>query len=331
LTGVTIPNSVTGIGNFAFRDCGGLISASIGSSVTTIHYGTFMGCGGLISIDVDAANTLFSSADGVLFNKEKTRLLVYPEGRRGEYAIPVPVTEIDAEAFSGCAGLTGVTIPVSVTAIGARAFRDCGGLTSARIGNSVTTIGDAAFQGCSGLTSVTIPASVTGIGKFVFAYCRGLTSIHVEEANTRYASADGVLFNKGKTTLLDYPEGREGVYEIPGSVDKIGFAAFCYCDGLTGVTLPGSVIAIDEWAFSGCGGLTGVGLPGSVVEMHYTAFTGCDALTTFTSLGLSPPVVSLATFFWVGASDCTLRVPASAVEAYKGDLWWGKFGKIVGI
>jgi BspA type Leucine rich repeat region (6 copies) len=126
------------------------------------------------------------------------------------YAIPSSVTTIGTGAFSGCTNLTGVTIPTSVTSIGDSAFSECTGLTGVTIPDSVTSIGDEAFSFTS-LTSVSIPASVTSLGSLgngAFAYCTGLTSINVVEANPDYSSGvGGVLFNKNKTTLLQYPPG----------------------------------------------------------------------------------------------------------------------------
>ena len=114
-----IPNSVTSIGDFAFRGCTGLTSITIPNSVTSIGYGAFYGCTGLTSI-----------------------------------TIPESVTSIGDFAFRGCTGLTSITIPNSVTSIGSGAFYGCTGLTSITIPDSVTSIVNHAFFGCSGLTSI---------------------------------------------------------------------------------------------------------------------------------------------------------------------------------
>ena len=158
LTSVTIPNSVTSIGKLAFCDCTGLTSVTIGNSVTSIGAGAFAGCSGLTSINVASDNSNYCLVDGVLFNKDKTTLILYPGGKQGAYTIPNSVTSIGDRAFSGCSGLTSVTIPNSVTSIGTWAFEGCGSLTSVRIGNSVTRIRNGAFFGCSGLTSITCEA-----------------------------------------------------------------------------------------------------------------------------------------------------------------------------
>ena len=158
LTSVTIPNSVTSIGDHAFYKCSGLTSVTIGNSVTSIGAGAFDGCSGLTSINVASDNSNYCLVDGVLFNKDKTTLILYPGGKQGAYTIPNSVTSIGEYAFAGCTGLVSVTIPNSVTSIGNWAFSYCSGLTSVRIGNSVTSIRNGAFLFCNGLTSITCEA-----------------------------------------------------------------------------------------------------------------------------------------------------------------------------
>jgi hypothetical protein len=119
---------------------------------------------------VDNANTAYSSEDGILFNKLKTTLIRYPEGKTNtSYSIPVSVTTIGSYAFRSCSGLTSIIIPNSVTTIGNSAFDACSGLTSVIIGNSVTSIGDYAFWGCSGLDSIiSLAVSPPALGTNVF-------------------------------------------------------------------------------------------------------------------------------------------------------------------
>jgi hypothetical protein len=117
---------------------------------------------------VDTNNPGYSSVDGVLFNKNQTTLIGYPEGKAGsQYTIPNSVTSIGNSALSGCT-LTGVTIPDSVASIGDGAFFGCGGLTNVMIGNGVISIGPYAFMFCSSLTRVYFQGNAPSFGMAVF-------------------------------------------------------------------------------------------------------------------------------------------------------------------
>lgn len=144
LTSITIPNSVTSIGNSVFNGCTGLTSINIPNSVTSIGDFAFSNCKSLTSI-----------------------------------TIPDSVTSIGSYVFQSCPNLTSITIPDSVTSIGVDVFRECTSLTSINLPNSVTSIGKSVFNGCTSLTSITIPNGVLSIGDYAFQKCTSLTSITI--------------------------------------------------------------------------------------------------------------------------------------------------------
>jgi hypothetical protein len=100
-----------------------------------------------------------------------------------------------------------------VTNVGEYALsRECQNLLSVTIEEGLVSIGDFAFRGCSGLTCIAIPASVTGIGVGFFSWCSHLAAIVVAEESTHFESLDGVLMNKGKTLLIQWPGGKKGAH-----------------------------------------------------------------------------------------------------------------------
>ena len=299
LTNVTIPDSVTSIERYLFSNCTSMMSITIPKSVTSIGSGAFDNCTGLETItlkncsitsgmdeirstgltalkniNIEGESSLYSSVDGVLFNKEKTSLIRYPSGKTDtSYDIPNSVTSIGGSAFRSCNGLSNIGISDSVTVIGWGAFHSCTSLTSVTIPNSVTSIGGYAFGDCTALTSVEIPNSVTSIDYSVFSGCTSLTNIEIPNSVT---SIGNYAFS-GCTSLTNV--------ELPNSVTNIGWNAFRGCTGLTSVTIPNSVTSIDAEAFSGCTGLTSVIIPDSVTRIGDSAFRGCTGLTSADILG----------------------------------------------
>ena len=140
--------SVTSIGRWAFEDCAGLISITIPDSVTSIGHWTFENCRKLTAINVDKNNKNYTSEDGVLFDKDKTTLMIYPAGKKGAYVIPDNVTEIGYSAFSHCTKLTSVTISDSITSIRSWTFYDCTELTNVTIPTSVIEMENEVFYKC---------------------------------------------------------------------------------------------------------------------------------------------------------------------------------------
>ena len=262
-----IEEGVTSIGDYAFFTYRNLTSVTIPSSVRSIEKVPFCECGSLTSIVVDNDNQNYCSENGVLFNKEKTELIKYPQGKKNtEYMIPTSVTSISSQAFHQCDALTKVEIPNSVTNIGNETFARCSNLISITIPNSVTSIGAYLFykcsnltnviigaksikdryifEGCDSLASVTISSSVTSINGEVFWYPAGLMNITVDKDNQNYCSENGVLFNKEKTELIRYPQGKKNTeYMIPNTVMNIENEAL-WCCSITSITIPNSVISI---------------------------------------------------------------------------------------
>ncbi len=153
ITKVTIPDSVTSIGEEAFWNCKNLTSLTIPDSVTSIDDWTFEDCTSLKSVTVEEGNTEYSSQDGILYNKNKTELIKVPQ-TKSNITIPDTVTSIGMYAFYGCKNFTSITIPDSVNSIVGGAFWDCASLTSVIIPNSVNSIEDLVFFNCKSLKDI---------------------------------------------------------------------------------------------------------------------------------------------------------------------------------
>jgi len=318
---VRMSGNVARIGFHAFMGCTRLTSVMLPGSVTNIaddysffapYAGTpFSDCTSLSAITVDPSNPVYSSLDGALFNEDQTTLLAYPGGKPGSYTIPGTVTNIESRAFLGCAGLTSVAVADSVTRIGSYAFSGCSHLTSVTLGKgvtnleentfracvslqsisipeSVTSIGDTAFFGCASLPNIVIGKSLTSIGAGAFLQCTGLGAITVDPLNPSYSSLDGVLFDKGQTTLIQFPPGKGGGYVVPGQVASIGSGAFDFCTNLMSVTIGNDVTNIGYSAFSSCTGLESVTIGAGIQSIGEEAFFQCTALKGLYFQGNAP-------------------------------------------
>jgi len=216
---------------------------------------------------VDTLNSVYSSVDGVLFNKSQTTVIQYPGAKTGSYTVPKGVTSIAGDAFSFCNGLTSVSIPNSVTSIGGGTFYRCESLTNVNIPDSVTSIGSHAFYACRKLTSIRIPDGVTAIGNATFYYCSGLTNI-----------------------------------TIPNSVTTIGQIAFWGCTSLTNVTIPNSVTNVGTHAFLSCSSLIGVYFGDNAPSLGASVFSGANNTTVYYlpgTTGWGPTFGGRPTALWV--------------------------------
>ncbi len=265
---VEISEGVTGISGdlgSVFRGCTVLTSVTIPNSVTRIDEGVFEGCTSLQRIDVADSNESYSSDDGILFDKAKTVLMVYPAGRTAtSYSIPGSVTTVGYAAFEDCINLTSVTIPNSVTVIRDYGFNRCSGLVSIDVSDSLTSIGGAAFANCSGLTEFEFPDGLESIGNSAFSACTGLTSVAIPDSVT---TIENYAFNECSELTS---------FKFPDRITTIG-NSILRDTGLTSVAIPDSVTTIKSFAFTNCDKLLkirfGEGVTSMIEDGRFYSFT----------------------------------------------------------
>ena len=198
LTSISIPTSVTSIYHRAFDGCSQLTSITIPVNVSSVSYSAFDNCSSLNAINVNSSNSNYSSTNGVLFNKNQTTLIRYPEGKSGSYTIPNTVTSIGDASFYQCSKLSSVTIPTSVKTIGGSAFSQCDSLVFVSVPDSVTEIGSGAFYGCNFLKSVVIGTGVNFIGNGAF---EGTNLWYVYYKGTSSSQWNSIQIMYGNNTL----------------------------------------------------------------------------------------------------------------------------------
>jgi len=265
---VTIPSNVTSIGKYAFSECYDVSAVTIPNSVKSIGEGAFS----------DSFVEKVSIGNGV--------------------------TNIGEDAFYECSSLKSVTFGNSITSIGASAFYRCN-MTTLPMLNSVKSIGEYAFSD-SGLKTVNIGSGVTSIGKGAFSDCRLISNFTVNASNPSFVSVGGVLFNKAKTRLIQYPAKKSASsYTVPATVTEIGFASFTNSWNLEKITLGNAVTSIGDRAFHDCEFLTTINIPNSVKSIGYGAFNA-TAIQTIT-IGRNVTDIGEKIFGWLSSSYPTLR------------------------
>jgi hypothetical protein len=170
-----------------------------------------------------------------------------------------------------------------------------------------------------------IPAKTTDIYAQCFNGCTSLNSILVDAANTAYCSEDGVLFNKAKTRLMQYPLAKTGIYVIPATVTLIDKAAFSGSVNLETINIPSGISVIDQETFSNCMNLKFVSISSSVTAINSKAFSGNVNLQKLVVNKTTPVSIGSDVFNAVNIANVLLEVPEGSFAAYNAALIWKTF------
>ena len=315
---VTIPDTVTAIGNNVFKGKTNITSVTIPGTVLSIGDGAFSGCSGLVEVNLnEGLQTIGKAAfDGVAFGKKELTGIV-----NGTLRIPGSVRSIGGAAFrnsayletvtfengteelvmdssydysssngafKNCNSLKQVTLPDNLKTLPQNTFEGCSSLEKAEFGSDsavLETIGSWAFKGCSSLQGAAMPASLKTIGEGAFSGCSGLEEVSLNDGLETIGKAafDGAAFGKQELTGIV-----NGTLRIPGSVRSIGGAAFRNSAYLETVTFENGTeeLVMDSsydysssnGAFKNCNSLKQVILPDQLKTLPQNTFDGCSAL-----------------------------------------------------
>ena len=296
---LVIPDSVETIENSSFSGCHNISKVVIGSNLKTIsgissidYYNSFRTCSNLKEFEVKSGNNYFSSKDGILYNKDKTKLILAPSACEvNDLYIPNSVKEIGDYSFYGSTNVKGkIYLPEGLISIGSQSFSECG---------------------ISG--EVNIPSSVTSI-KNSFFNAEYITKINVGSNNLNYSSQDGILYNKDKTELIIAPHKLTiNNLTLPDSLKVIDGMAFDSCQNITGtLTLNDNLETIKDRAFYCCSGISGtVVMPESVKKVERGIFESCVGIQNIKCRASSKPDG------W--DDDWNMYCNANVVWGYTGD------------
>lgn len=256
---IKLPKNLEVLGDRVFAGCKELISIDLSMAVK-IHKKSFSECSNLCELLCDKENEIFSTADGILYDKRSSTLLKCPDANEfdnGKLVIPDGTKVIDL-AFDSCNKLTEVYIPDSVETIKRGAFYKCNALKKIHIGKN-----------CSSFD--------------LFDHCHNIEYIEISEDNPYFVSVDDVVYSKDKQKLIFYPRAKTDTsFTIPYGVKEIEPEAFKTCHNLKEVSIPSSVLAIGASAFEACKNLTYVNMTDSaddtITKMGECAFAFCESL-----------------------------------------------------
>ena len=346
IVSVTLPESLTAIGNSAFSGCHNLKEVYNNSALNITVGSAYHGEVAYYAAKVYTPEDQDSAFDENGFAIDLNGILRGYNGSAIDIVIPETVTSIADYAFYGNTDIISVSIPTGVTSIGSYAFRYCSNLESVTFaeGSQLTNIGEYAFWGCNSLISISIPAGVTSIGEMAFRGCNSLTDVTFAEGSQLTNIGEYAFRDCSNLTSIEIPAGvselPDGSYEsgvfsgcsnltsvsfAAGSrLTTIGYSAFYYCSSLKSIDIPAGVTSIGssafqltsigDYAFIRCSSLQSIEIPAGVTSIGGSAFYGCSNLESVT-FAEGSQLASIGWNVFYGCSSLTtIEIPAGVTS-----------------
>ena len=280
LENIDIPDTVTTIGENAFKLCTSLENVKMYNSIDEINGRAFAGCTSLKSVSLPDSITgmgteIFSGCTSLssvkLPNKRVNITSSTFEGCTSltEITLPDTVTTIQDHAFKNCTALKTINWSKSITDIQSYAFENCDALTKPDIPNTVTNIGEGAFYECGGLSAIAVPNSVKSLGSRAFENCDALAKVSISDSVT--SMGEKAFYDCD--ALTDVKLGT-GITQIPTS-------CFEHCDILPSVVLPYRISKVGDNAFKNCVALTEITIPRATTSISTSAFSYPAKMTVY--------------------------------------------------
>ena len=290
LRSITMPNTLWDIPRGAFQGCINLTRIKIPENVRSIGIAAFEGCTALQECIM--GNSIYYIREYAFYECNNLKQIVLPNS----------LIELGTSTFAWCSGLESVTIGDDLTGIPNFCFASCSNLKEIKFGEKVETIGYGAFFSCEqlenivfpnsltnidgwafgycySLKTITLPSSLESFAPSMFAYCESLNSFNVAQGNKNFSARNGTVYSEDGASLLLFPAGRGGIFNVPEGTSEIGYCAFHSCSKVREINIPESVTELGAGAFVNCLNLRALNIPEGIINIPSGLLLHASSLT----------------------------------------------------